>query len=244
MGRADDLAERFQTESQRLAGLEVRSRMTGRWMMAAIQTTFAVMPALVYLFARLDDLARLGLDHDRHARRVHDAADASVLPDRQPARRPARGAELAGALRPDLRVPRPAGRHRRGDADDRAAARRRRLRRRLVRLRGEDAWTLEDVDVRGPGRDEDGARRRDGLRQDDVRLSRRAALRRDPGHGDDRRDRRPRARPSRRSRRRSASSRRRRISSTRPSARTSASRGPTRPTRRSRRRRAPRRSTS
>ena len=51
MGRADDLAERFQTESERLAGLEVRSRMTGRWMMAAIQTTFAVMPALVYLFA-------------------------------------------------------------------------------------------------------------------------------------------------------------------------------------------------
>ena len=51
MGRADDLAVRFQTESERLAGLEVRSRMTGRWMMAAIQTTFAVMPALVYLFA-------------------------------------------------------------------------------------------------------------------------------------------------------------------------------------------------
>ena len=51
MGRSDDLAVRFETESQRLAGLEVRSRMTGRWMMAAIQTTFAVMPALVYLFA-------------------------------------------------------------------------------------------------------------------------------------------------------------------------------------------------
>ena len=31
--------------------LEVRSRMTGRWMMAAIQMTFAVMPALVYWFA-------------------------------------------------------------------------------------------------------------------------------------------------------------------------------------------------
>ncbi len=51
MGRATDLATRFETESERLAGLEVRSRMTGRWMMAAIQTTFAVMPALVYLFA-------------------------------------------------------------------------------------------------------------------------------------------------------------------------------------------------
>ena len=51
MGRAGDLALRFDAESERLAGLEVRSRMTGRWMMAAIQTTFAVMPALVYLFA-------------------------------------------------------------------------------------------------------------------------------------------------------------------------------------------------
>jgi len=51
MGRTDDLAGRFEVESQRLADLEVRSRMTGRWMMAAIQTTFAVMPALVYWFA-------------------------------------------------------------------------------------------------------------------------------------------------------------------------------------------------
>ncbi|MEA2176959.1 MAG: ATP-binding cassette, subfamily bacterial, partial [Solirubrobacteraceae bacterium] len=36
-----------------LADLEVRSRMAGRWSMAAVQTTFAVMPALVYLFAGL-----------------------------------------------------------------------------------------------------------------------------------------------------------------------------------------------
>ena len=51
MGRTDDLAQRFSAESERLAELEVRSRMTGRWMMAAIQTTFGVMPALVYWFA-------------------------------------------------------------------------------------------------------------------------------------------------------------------------------------------------
>ena len=51
MGRAGELAERFEGESARLAELEVRSRMTGRWMMASIQTSFAVMPALVYLFA-------------------------------------------------------------------------------------------------------------------------------------------------------------------------------------------------
>jgi len=53
MGRSAELAERFEGESGNLAELEVRSRMAGRWMMASIQTTFAVMPALVYLFAGL-----------------------------------------------------------------------------------------------------------------------------------------------------------------------------------------------
>ena len=51
MGRTDDLAARFEGESKNLAVLEVRSRMTGRWMMASIQMTFAIMPALVYWFA-------------------------------------------------------------------------------------------------------------------------------------------------------------------------------------------------
>jgi ATP-binding cassette subfamily B protein len=53
MGRGPQLAERFEGESERLADLEVRSRMAGRWMMAFVQTSFAVMPALVYLFAGL-----------------------------------------------------------------------------------------------------------------------------------------------------------------------------------------------
>ncbi len=53
MGRGDELADRFARESERLADLEVRSRMAGRWVMASIQTSFAVMPALVYLFAGL-----------------------------------------------------------------------------------------------------------------------------------------------------------------------------------------------
>jgi ATP-binding cassette, subfamily B, bacterial len=51
MGRAGDLADRFTKESRNLADLEVRSRMTGRWMMAWIQIVFAMMPALVYWFA-------------------------------------------------------------------------------------------------------------------------------------------------------------------------------------------------
>jgi ATP-binding cassette subfamily B protein len=53
MGRGPALAERFTSESERLAELEVRSRMAGRWVMSFIQTSFAVMPALVYLFAGL-----------------------------------------------------------------------------------------------------------------------------------------------------------------------------------------------
>jgi ATP-binding cassette subfamily B protein len=57
MGRGAELATRFEGESARLADLEVRSRMAGRWMMASIQTSFAVMPALVYLFAGLSPAA-------------------------------------------------------------------------------------------------------------------------------------------------------------------------------------------
>ncbi|MGI8920945.1 MAG: ABC transporter ATP-binding protein [Solirubrobacteraceae bacterium] len=53
MGRGPALAERFERESSEIASLEVRSRMAGRWVMASIQMTFAIMPALVYLFAGL-----------------------------------------------------------------------------------------------------------------------------------------------------------------------------------------------
>jgi ATP-binding cassette, subfamily B, bacterial len=48
MGRGGELADRFESDSLRLAELEVRQRMAGRWVMASIQTSFAVMPAAVY----------------------------------------------------------------------------------------------------------------------------------------------------------------------------------------------------
>ena len=51
MGRRADLADRFEGESRTLADLEIRQRMAGRWVMASIQATFAIMPALVYWFA-------------------------------------------------------------------------------------------------------------------------------------------------------------------------------------------------
>jgi ATP-binding cassette subfamily B protein len=53
MGRGAELADRFEADSRRLADLEVRQRMAGRWVMAMIQTSFAVMPAAVYWFGGL-----------------------------------------------------------------------------------------------------------------------------------------------------------------------------------------------
>ena len=53
MGRGDELADRFEADSRRLADLEVRQRMAGRWVMASIQTSFAIMPAAVYWFGGL-----------------------------------------------------------------------------------------------------------------------------------------------------------------------------------------------
>jgi ATP-binding cassette subfamily B protein len=61
MGRTTELADRFEQESRQLADLEIRQRMAGRWMMATIQTTFAVMPAAVYWFGGL------ALAHGSHA---------------------------------------------------------------------------------------------------------------------------------------------------------------------------------
>jgi ATP-binding cassette subfamily B protein len=48
MGRGPELAGRFRDESRELAELEVRQRMAGRWVMATISASFAILPALVY----------------------------------------------------------------------------------------------------------------------------------------------------------------------------------------------------
>src|SRR5437660_9940933 len=53
MGRGSELADRLGADSRRLADLEVRQRMAGRWVMASIQTSFAIMPAAVYWFGGL-----------------------------------------------------------------------------------------------------------------------------------------------------------------------------------------------
>src|SRR4051794_11437750 len=50
MGRTEELADRFERDSLRLADLEIRQRMAGRWVMASIQTSFSIMPAAIYWF--------------------------------------------------------------------------------------------------------------------------------------------------------------------------------------------------
>ncbi|MGH2851010.1 MAG: ABC transporter ATP-binding protein [Solirubrobacteraceae bacterium] len=51
MGRTDDLAGRFSDESDKLADLEVHSRMAGRWLMSTINMAFSIQPAIVYWVA-------------------------------------------------------------------------------------------------------------------------------------------------------------------------------------------------
>ncbi|WP_340556337.1 ABC transporter ATP-binding protein [Streptomyces sp. GSL17-111] len=53
MGRADSLVDGFAAESRRLAGLEIRSSMAGRWRLATIGVIMAAIPALLYWSAGL-----------------------------------------------------------------------------------------------------------------------------------------------------------------------------------------------
>ncbi|MFF7589096.1 ABC transporter ATP-binding protein [Kitasatospora purpeofusca] len=48
MGRTDSLAREFTGQSDRLADLEVRASMAGRWRMNTIQIVMAAMPAVIY----------------------------------------------------------------------------------------------------------------------------------------------------------------------------------------------------
>ena len=62
MGRGSELADRFEADSLRLAALEVRQRMAGRWVMAAIQTSFADHARRGLLVRRPRARARLARD--------------------------------------------------------------------------------------------------------------------------------------------------------------------------------------
>src|SRR5947209_9094 len=50
-GRQKYSQDQFETENQRLADLEVRQQMIGRWFFMLIGTFFSIMPAIIYLVA-------------------------------------------------------------------------------------------------------------------------------------------------------------------------------------------------
>ena len=197
MGRGAELADRFESDSLRLSELEVRQRMAGRWVMASIQTSFAIMPAAVYWFGGL------ALAHGSTAISIPVLVAFTTLQTRlffPVGSLLGVGLDVQTSLALFDRIfeylDQPVDIEEKVDALAVGAGRRRRLRPRLVPLRrGLDAAGRL---VHGAARDDDGARRRDRLRQDDARLPGGAAVRRHAREDHDRRRRRARPRASRR----------------------------------------------
>ena len=196
MGQTGDLTRRFSDESRRLADLELRQRMAGRWMMATIQATFAIMPALIYgiagysmarggavvsigtlvafttlqtrLLFPIGSLLNVQADLQTSTALFDRVFEYLDLPVEIEER--ADPVELDPVLSP-------------GEVEFRD-----------VGFRYEDTGrpTLQRHLVRGAGRQPGGGGRRDRRRQDHGRLPGRAAVRRQRGRGADRRRRRAR----------------------------------------------------
>ena len=111
-GSRDELADRFTPIRSRFAGLEVRQRMAGRWVMASIQTSFAVMPAAVYWFGGYSLPAAQMRFPIPLLVAFTTLQTRLFFPGRVAARGGARRTDIARPFRPHLRVPRRAGRHR------------------------------------------------------------------------------------------------------------------------------------
>ena len=177
--------------------------MTGRWMMASIQMTFAIMPALVYWFAGFS------ISRGSEAITIGTLVAFTTLQTRL-------FFPIGSLLNVQIEVQTSLALFDRifeyldheidiVEGERELDAPRGEVAPRLglvpLRRRGVDAAGRV---VHGSARDEDGAGRGDGVGQDDVRVPRRAPVRRDPWVRVDRRRRRPRAdlREPRRHRRR------------------------------------------
>ena len=153
-GQQAQSVARFRDLNRKLAVLQIRQAMVGRWFFMIIGTIFSITPAFVYWLA--GTLAANGdavrADGRRH-RRVHHAPEPALLPARPAAQRPGRDPGRARPVRPDLRVPRdgPADRRRarRGDARPARAQGPHPLPRRVVPLPGRPP----PADDRGRDRD-------------------------------------------------------------------------------------------
>ncbi len=111
MGTGPALIERFTESSNRLIDLELRSQLAGRWRMSSLSIIFAAVPAVIYLSAGLPitsgtmtigTLIAFTTLQNGLFRPLTGLLSTERL-----------GGQFAGAVRADLRVPRPAGRDRR-----------------------------------------------------------------------------------------------------------------------------------
>ena len=153
-GRQRHEIGRFRDENRRLTGLQIRQTMIGRSFFAVVGTFFSITPALVYLVAGCA-ADRRQRDRRRHDRRVHDAAIEAVLPDGRCCRCRPRSRACLRLVRPHLRVPRSAARHRGrpGARAPRCVGGRRTVGLRDVRFRyeeREDQATPVSTDVEDP----------------------------------------------------------------------------------------------
>ena len=171
MGRSTELAQRFDYESDRLSGLEVRSRMAGRWMMASIQMTFAVMPA-----PSTGSPGRRGRSRSGHSspsppcRRGSSPRSAACSASRSTCRARWRSSTASSSTSTSLSTSRRAR-----APSTRCAA--------TSASRTSGSATDGGVGalgrrLRDPGRHDDRDRRRDGRREDDAGLPRLPPLRR------------------------------------------------------------------
>ncbi len=90
-GQQESANLRFGTINARLAGLQIRQAMVGRWFFMIIGTIFSITPAFVYWPGGLPRGAGRSFGTDRgDDRRVHHAPEPAVLPDGPAAERPGR----------------------------------------------------------------------------------------------------------------------------------------------------------
>ena len=178
MGRSSELVNRFSSESSELADLEVRARMAGRWRMASVQMSFAIMPAAVYWFSGYsivhgEDVISIGT-----VVAFTTLQTRLLFPMQQLLSVGPGSADLARAVRAHLRVPRPARGHRGAPGCAHAERRARRCAPGggVVSLRPRCALDAGGDLGGDPGRHAHRARRRDRLGQDHARLSGGAAV--------------------------------------------------------------------
>ena len=127
-GQQDESVRRFSVANARLARLQLRQSLVGRWFFMLVGTVFSVMPAFVYWVAGvLVDPGRSERTDGRRHRRLHHAPEPALLPHRPAAQCAGGSPGSPGPVRPHLRVPghgaRDRGRSRMRSACDRRRSR-------------------------------------------------------------------------------------------------------------------------